>query len=145
MTKPQAPIVESRRLDPAEQESRRAWIAHIQELRFKTPERLEDAAKFLATMVSVSFTLFLGLVDFKALRSEAGYGWVQAAFVAVLLSLVLAFTVVFNFRTRLRITDTLAGYERWHTRLVRRKLTLLVVAVLCFLFALIALSLQAVF
>ena len=138
--------LQSQALTEEEKEARAAWQAHLRELAWKTPERLEDAAKFLATMVSVSLTLFLGIQDLKNFQSTAARPWLlQLAFVAVLASLLLAFLVVFNFRTRYRSTYTVAGFERWHRRMVRRKLILLVSSMLCFVLALTLIVSQVVF
>lgn len=111
----------------------RAWLAHYQEEQRKTPARLEETAKYLAGIISISLTIF---IDKRPASLES---WTQGTltFAAVLwmLSALLSFTVLFPWRYRYR-ADSPADVRRAHRRVVRVKMALLVCSVVLFLAAL---------
>ena len=60
------------------------WLEYIGQVDRKTPERLEDAAKFLATMIAISLSIFTavtkagGVLVFNWPARIALFAWVRA-------------------------------------------------------------------
>jgi len=116
---------------PAEEDLK--WIAYYQEEQLRTPARLEETAKYLAAIVSVSLTIFIDK------RPPNLLPWTQltltAAAVLWMGSVMCSFFVLFPWRYRYR-ADSPADVRRAHASIVRVKMTVLLVAVVLFLAAL---------
>lgn len=106
------------------------WQDYLQEHQAKEGERLEDAAKFLSGMISISLTIFLKLNGNPA-ATLMGDSLAIAVVVLWLISLVAAFFVLFPFKYRHRkgVTKTI---REMHHRMVRNKRWSLMVSALCF-------------
>ena len=109
------------------------WLEYIGQVDRKTPERLEDAAKFLATMIAISLSIFTAV-------TKAGgvlvLDWpARIALFAWLLSLLLAFLVLFPFRYRC-IGASVKSIKTMHVRIVRIKRVLLILSSFLFFAAL---------
>ncbi len=122
-------LLHSRRTDREDE----AWIAYIHDEIRATPDRLEDAAKFIATMIGISLTIFLAIA--KSGDKIEITGSVKAALLAWLLSLLLSFLVVFPFRYRC-LSSSAQSIRQMHRRIVRLKWWLLLLSVVFFLGAL---------
>lgn len=116
-----------------------SWYEYIWRAEQETPNRLEDAAKFLATMISISLTLFLaiGQSSFQNIRGSAP---LMAAVVLWLLSLLFAFWVLFPHRYRYA-GRSLQSIKDMQRRVVRRKYRLLLASLALFGLALVILAL----
>jgi hypothetical protein len=109
------------------------WLEYIGQVDRKTPERLEDAAKFLATMIAISLSIFTAV-------TKAGgvlvFDWpARIALFAWLLSLLFSFLVLFPFRYRC-ISTSVKSIKTMHTRIVRIKWVLLILSSFLFFAAL---------
>ncbi len=82
-------------LEPAET----SWLEHLWKTEQEIPNRIEDAAKFLATMVSISFSVFLALG--KERITDTIDPEIQAAMVVWIVSLFFSFLVLFPFRYKI--------------------------------------------
>lgn len=109
------------------------WRQRVQEDIQKAPERLEETAKFLVGIISISLTIFLsdrpeGLAPWTA-------GWFVAATVWWLLSALLGFFVLFPWRYRFH-EDSPEDIQRAYGRITRTKRRLLLGSLACFFVAL---------
>jgi hypothetical protein len=109
------------------------WFEYISQEERRTPERLEDAAKFLATMIAISLSIFTAV-------SKAGgvlvFNWpARIALFAWLFSLLLAFLVLFPFRYRC-LSTSVKSIKTMHARIVRIKWVLLILSSFLFFAAL---------
>ena len=132
MGKPE--LVKSKPAGP-EKES---WYQYRMKEEQETPKRLEDAAKFLAFMISVSLTIFLAVTgasgkgDFSISRGAA------AALIFWILSLLLSFFVLFPFRYRFS-SVSIKTFQQVHQGIVRVKRSLLILSLVFFFTALLLL------
>jgi hypothetical protein len=116
------------------------WEKYHQDTKAKEGERLEDAAKFLSGMISISLSIFLKINDdaFAALSSS----W-YAVLVVVLWLAALAgsFFVFFPFQypVKAQVPTTI---EAFHDTMVRRKRRLLLMSTVCFFLALLLLGMS---
>lgn len=115
----------------------KSWYEHFWKAEQEIPNRLEDAAKFLATMISISFTLFLvvGKNSFENLHDAR----LVFSVVLWLLSLLASFLVVFPFRYRYR-GESVQSIKAMHRKVVVVKRTVLIISLVCFIVALIIIS-----
>jgi hypothetical protein len=112
----------------------KSWYEHLWKTQQETPGRLEEAAKFLSGVISITLTLFLTLSK----DSSGGVrlaGWTRAAAAMWLLSLVLCVLVIFPWRYRF-CDISLDDIKRMHKKIVQVKYTMLAAGVLLFLAAL---------
>jgi len=112
----------------------KSWYEHIWKAQQETPARLEEAAKFLSGVISITLTLFLtvGKGSFEGVRPT---GWPRIAAAMWLLSLVLCVLVIFPWRYRF-CDISLDDIKRMHKKIVQVKYTMLAAGVLLFLIAL---------
>jgi len=116
----------------------KSWYEHIWKTQQETPARLEEAAKFLSGVISITLTLFLtvGKDSFENVRLK---GWAGAAAGMWLLSLVACLFVIFPRRygyCDISVDDI----KRMHRKIIKRKYAILVIGVLLFLIALAILT-----
>jgi len=116
-----------------------AWFEYIGQEERKTPERLEDAAKFLATMIAISLSIFTAVV--KASGVSLSTWSAKIALFAWLLSLLIAFLVLFPFRYRW-VSTSVKSIKTMHARIVRIKWILLIASSFLFFAALCILVIQ---
>jgi hypothetical protein len=95
------------------------WHEYQLATRQKEPERIEDAAKFLSGMISISLTLFLKINPDTFRDSVVEYS-LMAAVVFWLLSLVFSFLVLFPVPFRYNRSSA-EDIERMHVRSVNYK------------------------
>lgn len=111
----------------------RAWLEHYRQEQRNTPARLEETAKYLAGIISISLTIF---IDKRPANLESWtQGTLTGAAVLWMLSALLSFAVLFPWRYRYR-EDSPADVRHAHRRVVRVKWTLLLCSVVLFLAAL---------
>ena len=111
-----------------------SWYEYTWKEQQQTPNRIEDAAKFLATMISLSLSIFAAL---GKSMFESGHvpGLVKAALVLWLSALVCSFLVLFPWRYRFA-KDSVQSFKAMHKKLVRVKYSLLALGLILFLAAL---------
>jgi hypothetical protein len=110
-----------------------AWLDYLQEEIRSTPGRLEDAAKFISTIIGVTLSIFLAIMksgDHLPLTNQ-----VKFALIAWLFSLLLSLAVIFPLKYKC-VALSAESIKRMHYRIVRTKLILLILSALLFLAAL---------
>jgi len=127
---PQKQITQSKKASPETQ----SWHEHMWRETQQTPNRLEDAAKFLATMISVSLSLFLALGK-TTLADSATSITAKVSIGLWVLSLIGAFLVLFpRHYPSSRVSVELM--KKAHKRITRYKYWLLAASSVLFLAAL---------
>ena len=114
------------------------WQDYIRDNRAREGERLEDAAKFLSGMISISLAIFLQ-INREAFAALDDTIWPVLAIGLWLLSLGLAFFVFFPNRYTFHEASP-GSIESFHRKMVRRKRRLLLGATACFFLALLILG-----
>ncbi len=115
----------------------KAWHEYQRASRQEEPKRLEEAAKFLAGMVSITFTILLS-ADGDLLKEQSPI--LQAgASVSWLVALLLAFMVLYPKPYRYA-KESAQSIEKMHQRVVRWKARVLAAAVIFFLIGFLLLS-----
>ena len=114
------------------------WLQYLRDNKAKEGERIEDAAKFLSGMISISLTIFLKINE-TAFATLAQTGWAIVVVGLWLLSLALSFYVFFPFAYPYH-EQSVASIEAFHHQMVRRKRRLLWGSTLCFFLALLLLG-----
>lgn len=125
------PIIPTRLASPEEE----AWLEHQRQTRQETPARLEEAAKFVSGMISVTFAIFLA-PNAEAFKGQEYDPLLIAAVGGWLLSLLAALWVIFPQRYRVA-DDSAQSIQRMHERVVRWKYAFLAAAVGLYLVALL--------
>jgi hypothetical protein len=109
------------------------WFEYIRGEERRTPDRLEDAAKFLATMIAISLSIFTAVIKAGGVSIIAWTG--RVALFAWLFSLLLAFFVLFPFRYRC-VSTSVKSIKSMLARIVRIKWILLILSTFLFFTAL---------
>ena len=121
-----------------------SWQAHRWSEAQKVPERIEDAAKFLATMLSLSLSIMLGLE--KPALAIKDYGpshqllWGLGFWLVAILVTFMAIMPTSYFS----IPDSTDDYRRMHKQIVRRKFGFLLVGAFLFLLGFVTFFLRLV-
>lgn len=110
-----------------------AWHRHMQTVYKETPKRIEEAAKALTGIISITLALFLAIAKDSFEKNPETL--VQLAVVLWLLSLVAAFVVVFPKPYGVNLHSA-AAYAKAHKRMIFFKYGFLLAAVVLFLIAL---------
>ncbi|MCP4217764.1 MAG: hypothetical protein GY765_24195 [bacterium] len=108
-----------------------AWFEYIHQMESQTPGRLEDVAKFLTSMVSISLAVFIAGAGGKLEVNT----WTGIALGIWLLSLLLSFLVMFPIRYEY-VSTSVESIKKMHARIVKHKWRMLIAASACFLVAL---------
>lgn len=109
------------------------WIEHVRKEQQQSPQRMEDTAKYLAAIISISLTIFLNqsTTEFSSLAK-------QVLNLAVLLwggAAVISFFVIFPWAYRYN-PESPESIRNTYKRITRIKRWLLITSVLCYLIAL---------
>ncbi len=111
------------------------WHEFFLKEKQETPKRIEDAAKHLATMISISLTIFLaiGKSSFEEIEKSL---LLKSAVISWIFSLLLSFFVLFPWPYRY-IKDSAKEMREVHEKIVRDKYRILIFSCLLFLYALV--------
>jgi len=118
------------------------WQEYVKEQQAKEGERVEDAAKFLSGMISISLAIFVK-INPQAFNLMADTWWAAVVVVLWLLSLGLSFFVFFPFGYRYH-PEVPSSIQAFHEKMVRRKRGLLLWSMVCFFLALCMLGIAFV-
>jgi hypothetical protein len=123
-------IIKSKKNEPDTQ----SWYEYIRKAEQDTPNRLEDAAKFMATMISISFTLFLsgGKKVFESCQDSL---YLKIALIIWLISLFSSFLVLFP-QSYKYISFSAADIKRMNKKITSRKRLFLIVSLGLYLISL---------
>lgn len=124
------PTLQAKKATPEAQK----WHDYQLATRQKEPERIEDAAKYLSGMISISLTIFLAVNPDTFKEAPAGTALITAA-TFWLLSLLASFLVLFPVPYKYNRTSA-EDIERMHNKTVRYKYFWLVLSASCFVVAL---------
>lgn len=115
-----------------------SWHAFRRQSDQETPKRLEEAAKYLSGLISISFTIFLSLEEgrFQKIVDEAMTGFICIVWVA---SLAATLFVIFPLPWR-QVSLSAADIEHVHRASVKHKYRMLVLGVVLFWLAIGALA-----
>lgn len=117
-------------------EEQKAWHVYLRSSLQEEPKRLEEAAKFLSGMVSITFTILLSAN--KEILKGGDAGLLAISAVAWLIALLLAFGVLYPMPYR-TVKDSAEAIGQMHNRVVRNKTYLLAGAVLAYVLGLVLL------
>ena len=123
-------IIKSKKDEPDTQ----SWYEYIWKAEQESPNRLEDAAKFMATMISVSFAIFLsgGKKVFENCQDSLA---LKIALVIWLASLFSAFLVLFPQHYEY-ISNSVADIKKMNKRITKKKRLFLMISLILYLSAL---------
>ena len=118
----------------------KSWHDYSLKLQQKAPERIEDAAKFIATMISITLSIFFAsLKNFQ--QSFANQHWLIFALVCWLFALFCGFFVIFPTRYKY-VSKSADDIKRMQSSIVNTKKNVLILTMLLyflpFVFLLIA-------
>jgi len=116
------------------------WYAYVQKTVQETPNRLEDAAKFLATIISLTITLFLAIGK-SSFENHQTFLSLKIAMAIMLFALLAAFFVIFPQHYKYHNASA-ESIKEMHRKIVRSKGAILLVGVSFYLTALVILSVQ---
>ena len=122
--------LKSKKADTATQK----WHEYILKQQMETPKRLEEVARYLSGMISITLTIFL-VGDEKAFQESNNTTWVVIASVVWLISLLLTLIVQFPWRYHYA-PESAESVQNMHDRIVRNKYRALVTATALFVLAL---------
>ncbi|MGB5828206.1 MAG: hypothetical protein WBH22_17420 [Pseudomonas mandelii] len=114
-------------------EAELAWLAHAQAEQQKTPERIEETAKYLAGIIAISLTIFIdkrpdGLAEWTS-------NWLTTSAVLWGVAALVSLFVLLPWRYRYK-ADNPASIEMAFGRVTKVKYVLLWISVICYLVAL---------
>ena len=108
----------------------KSWFEYSWKLQQGVPERLEDAAKFLAFMISLSLTIIsTGLGQFKEIVFQPVF--ILIGLLLWLAALFFAFMVLFPRKYRFH-SMSVESIKSTHARIIRKKQVSLFIAVVCY-------------
>lgn len=128
-------VVKSKAASP----DKESWYRFSLQEQQETPKRLEDAAKFLASMISVSLSIFLSVSGKDGLSNSGSSFGVILSLIFWIVSLLMSFFVLFPFRYKFS-SDSVKSFQKTHQRIVKVKRILLIVSLIFFALALIILG-----
>lgn len=110
-----------------------AWLAHAQAEQQKSPDRVEEAAKYLAGIIAISLTIFIdkrpnNLADWTT-------NWLTLAAILWMLATFLSLFVLFPFPYTYQ-QDNPDSIKAAFQKVARRKRAVLSIAVILFVIAL---------
>lgn len=116
-------------------EEDKSWHEHRRKTEQETPQRLEDAAKFIGSAQALSLSLLIGLLE----NQQDGvplHFLLTGSLVAWLISVLLSLMVVFPLPWQLD-AQSAESIKAAHAGMVRQKYGLLVVSAVLFIGALV--------
>lgn len=111
------------------------WHDYLRRQKEESPQRLEEAAKFLSGMIAITLSIVATAIEKLLAMNAALTKW---CLVTWLLSLVAAFLVVFPIPYKI-VKDSSESIATMHRKSVVFKYTLLVVSMILFIAALVML------
>jgi hypothetical protein len=109
----------------------KSWIEHYRSESQGTLKRLEETAKYLSGLSSISLTIILGPNHdiFKVLQNSL---LLKAGIISWLLSIIFSLVVVFPFRYRY-VTNSITSIKKTQEKKARLKFRFLILASVLFL------------
>ncbi|CAN2040269.1 conserved membrane hypothetical protein [Candidatus Magnetomoraceae bacterium gMMP-15] len=125
-------IYKEDKMSPLEIES---WMKYTWEMKQKAPDRIEDAAKFLAVMISISLSLFLSI--FGKSMDFMKSSWIIKSIPAILILALLFSFLVFYPKKYPFSSVSVDSIKQMVEKITRRKKIIFIIAVLFFILAFI--------
>lgn len=109
----------------------KSWIEHQRTESQETLKRLEETAKYLSGLSSISLTIMLGpnAEIFKTLHNSS---LLKAGVISWLLSILFTLVVVFPFRYQY-ISNSFSSIRNTHRKIARLKFTFLILGSILYL------------
>ena len=123
-------VIKSRKSAP----DTKSWYDYIWKEKQQTINRIEDAAKFLATMISVSLTIFLAIGKAVFEKSQDSF-LIKLSVLLWILSLLVSFLVLFPWRYRY-VSISVSSIKEMHQKVARDKYAFLILGLVLFVLAL---------
>jgi hypothetical protein len=121
----------------------KSWFEYSWKLQQGVPERLEDAAKFLAVMISLSLTIIsTGLGQFREI--EFPHVFILIGLMLWLAALFFAFMVLFPRKYRFH-SMSMESIKSTHARIIRKKQVSLFIAVVLYFIPFVMLAVLYLF
>lgn len=117
----------------------KSWYEYQWKQQQQTPQRLEEAAKFLSGTISICLALFLALGKSQIENLKTNSAALIIAISFLLTSLLICLLVLFPWRYRFA-GDSIQDFKRAHNRIVMFKRILLTAGLLLFLLSLSIMS-----
>jgi len=108
-----------------------SWMTYSWETKQQTPARLEDAAKYLAVMMTVAITLFLGVIEKNAVLTTSSW-WIKSIPLLWCLSLILSFLVLYP-KKYLFNASSAESIQQMTEKIIQWKQRIFFAASLCFI------------
>ncbi len=124
-------VIKSRKSSP----DTRSWYEFFWREKQETPKRIEDAAKFLATMISISLTLFLTMGETASKNVQCDL-LPRLSLLCWLVALLISFFVLFPCRYSY-VSESVKSMKEAHQRMIRNKYVLLTISLILFMTALL--------
>jgi hypothetical protein len=115
---------------PATSEEK-SWIDYQRTESQGTLKRLEETAKYLSGLSSISLTIILG-PNHEIFKSLHNSGWLKVGIFSWLVSILLTLAVVFPFRYRY-IGNSFSSIRNMHRKIARLKFVFLILGALLYL------------
>lgn len=131
-------VVKSKPVSPEKEK----WYGFQLKEEQETPKRLEDAAKFLASMISISLTIFFSVSGHKGGSKIGNFFWEYVALTLWIISLITSFFVLFPFRYRFS-PQSIKTFIESHKKTIQVKRAFLIISLIFFSLALIILGFVA--
>lgn len=112
-------------------EAELSWIEHQRKEKQEAPRRLEDIAKFLSGLFSVSLIIILSPYS-EVLKANRTSGCLQLGVLCWLVSLLFTLAVIFPFRYRY-ISNSEISIREMHNKIVKVKFFCLLSGTLLYL------------
>ena len=109
----------------------KSWIEYQRTESQGTLKRLEETAKYLSGLASISLTIMLG-PDHEIFKALHHSGWLKAGIISWLVSILLTLAVVFPFRYGY-IANSYTSIRRMHRKIARLKFIFLILGAILYL------------
>jgi hypothetical protein len=133
-------IAKQGKMSPPEIES---WMTYSWETKQQTPNRLEDAAKYLAVMMTVSMTFFLSVFGKTEQFLEAGW-FIKSIPLLWCVSLIFSFLVLYPKRYPFN-TSSAESIQEMTEKVIHWKQFMFLISSLCFILGIILFAWMIVF
>ena len=120
--------------DPPEPDTK-SWYEYQWKQRQETPQRLEEAARFLSGTISICLVLFLAIGKSRIEDIRSGSAALSIAVLLLLMALLVSFLVLFPWRYRFS-GGSIHDFKCAHSRIILVKRVLLIFGLLLFLLSL---------
>ena len=111
----------------------KSWLSHAQKEKLEAPKRLEETAKFLVAIISISLTIFISdRPEDMEPTTDKTFIWVAIIW---MISVLLSFFVLFPWRYKFN-PESVEDIERAYRKITNTKRWILMLSLVFYLVAL---------